>query len=443
VEGWRHPVRATDPLTPFASAASTGSGRLRISMRWRRPMPLAEPSMPTDTTAPQAPPQRSLIGYLYEPKVRGVIYQVLLVLAICLFLYEISNNAIENLKRQNIASGFGFLKNTSGFDISQSLIAYSNTMTYGRAFLVGLLNTLLVAGLGIVLATALGFVVGIARLSSNWLIARLATVYIEVFRNVPLLLWLLLLYFAVLKNLPSPRQSHSLFGSIFLNQRGLYLPYPLWNGKLAIVFWLGVLGTLAAFAVAAWARRRQRATGQPFPVLWTNLGLIIGLPLVVFLLLGAPLSLEYPKLAGFNFDGGLVILPEFAALLLGLTLYTASFIAEIVRSGILGVSRGQKEAAAALGLRPGLVLRLVVIPQALRIIIPPLTSQYLNLTKNSSLAVAIGYPDLVSVFAGTVLNQTNQAVEVVLITMGVYLTVSLLTSLFMNWFNARMALVER
>ncbi len=398
--------------------------------------------MPADTTAPDAP-AKSLIGYLYEPKVRGIIYQVLLVALIALFLYEIVSNAAENLKRQNIASGFGFLKNTAGFDISQSLVEYANTMTYGRAFLVGLLNTLLVAGLGIVLATVLGFIVGIARLSPNWLIARLATVFVEVFRNVPLLLWLLMLYFAVLKNLPSPRQSHELPLGIFLNQRGLYLPYPIWNAKLGVVLALVALGVLGAFAVAGWARRRQLATGQRFPVLWANLGMIIGLPLVVFAILGAPLSFDYPKLTGFNFDGGLVIQPEFAALLLGLTLYTAAFIAEIVRSGILGVSRGQKEAAAALGLRPGLVLRLVVIPQALRIIIPPLTSQYLNLTKNSSLAVAIGYPDLVSVFAGTVLNQTNQAVEVVLITMGVYLTISLLTSLFMNWFNARMALVER
>jgi len=386
---------------------------------------------------------RSLVSYLYEPRVRSVIYQVALVIALLLIGYEIVTNTAANLRRQNVASGFGFFNNTAGFDISQSLIPYSNTMTYGRAFLVGLLNTLLVAGLGVVLATLLGFVIGIGRLSKNWLIARLATAYIEIVRNVPLLLQLLLWYFAVLKNLPGPRQSLELPFGASLNVRGLYLPMPVGQPGMGAVLVTFVLGLLAALAVGVWARRRQIRTGEQFPTFWVGLGLVLLPALLVFFALGAPLTFDYPKLAGFNLEGGIAIQPEFTALLIGLVIYTASFIAEIVRAGIAGVPGGQKEAAAALGLRSGQILRLVVIPQAMRIIIPPLTSQYLNLTKNSSLAVAIGYPDLVSVFSGTVLNQTGQAVEVILITMGVYLSISLLTSLFMNWFNARVALVER
>lgn len=389
------------------------------------------------------PSQKSLVSYLYEPKVRSVIYQVALLVGLLVLGYEIVTNTAENLRRQNIASGFGFLNRTSGFDISQHLIDYSNTMSYGRAFLVGLVNTLVVTIIGIVLATLLGFVIGIARLSNNWLIAKLATVYVEVIRNVPLLLQLFLWYFAVLKNLPGPRQSYMLPGGGALNVRGLYLPAPLPQSGFGIVMAALGLCVLGWIALAMWARKRQLATGQTFPTLWVGLAATILVPSLLFLVLGRPLAFDYPALAGFNFRGGMVLQPEFAALVVGLVTYTASFIAEIVRSGIAGVSRGQKEAAAALGLRQGQMLRLVVVPQALRIIIPPLTNQYLNLTKNSSLAVAIGYPDLVSVFAGTVLNQTGQAVEVILITMGVYLTLSLLTSGFMNWFNARMALVER
>ena len=387
--------------------------------------------------------EKSLVGYLYEPKVRSVIYQVALVLAIAYVGYEIVSNTTANLRKQGIASGFGFLNRTSGFDISLHLIDYSNTMSYGRAFLVGLLNTLVVTVIGIVLATLLGFVVGIARLSKNWLIARLATVYVEVIRNVPLLLQLFLWYFAVLKNLPGPRQSYIIPGGGALNVRGLYMPAPVPQSGFGAVLIALALGIAAAIGVAIWAKRRQLATGQPFHTFWVGLGLVVVPPALAYLAMGMPLAFDYPALRGFNFTGGMVIQPEFAALLVGLVTYTASFIAEIVRSGIAGVSRGQKEAAAAIGLRQGQVLRLVVVPQAMRIIIPPLTSQYLNLAKNSSLAVAIGYPDLVSVCAGTVLNQTGQAVEVILITMGVYLTISLLTSGFMNWFNARMALVER
>ncbi len=385
----------------------------------------------------------ALTGFLYRPEVRQAIYQVLLLAAIAFAAWWVVDNVSENLRRQNIASGFEFLGRTSGFDVSQSLIEYSNASTYGRAFWVGLFNTLLVAGLGIVAATVIGFVVGIARLSPNWLIARLATVYVEVVRNVPLLLQLFFWYFAVLKNLPNPRQSYVLPGGVYFNVRGVYLPAPVLQpgfGAVAIAFGLGLL---IAIGLWLWARRRQALTGQRFPVLRAALLAIIGLPLVTYFAVGAPLGLDYPELKGFNFQGGIAILPELMALLLGLSIYTASFIAEIVRAGILGVPKGQTEAAQALGLSGGQTLRLVVIPQAARIIIPPLTSQYLNLTKNSSLAVAIGYPDFVSVFTGTVLNQTGQAVEVILMTMGVFLTLSLLTSLFMNWFNSRMALVER
>lgn len=380
---------------------------------------------------------------LYRPEFRQAIYQIVLMVGLIFFAWEIISNVADNLRRQNIASGFGFWDRTAGFDISQTLIPYSNVSTYGQAFWVGLLNTLLVAALGITFATILGFVIGIARLSTNWLVAKLATAYVEVIRNVPLLLQLLFWYFAVLKHLPPPRQSLAVPGGGFLNVRGLYLPYPVARPGFGAVLISLAIGIVGSIAVYLWARRRQLATGQRFPVLWTTLALIIGLPLVVYLLSGMPLGFEYPELKGFNFQGGIVVQPEFMALLLGLSIYTASFIAEIVRAGILGVSKGQKEAARAIGLTNGQMLRLVVIPQAMRIIIPPLTSQYLNLTKNSSLAVAIGYPDFVSVFTGTVLNQTGQAVEVILLTMCVFLTLSLLTSAFMNWFNARMALVER
>lgn len=387
--------------------------------------------------------QATKASFLYRPEVRQVIYQLILIVALGLAVWEIVGNVVENLRRQNIASGFGFWDRTAGFDISQTLIAYSNTSSYGEAFWVGLTNTLLVAALGIVFAAVLGFFIGIARLSSNWVVARLATVYVEAIRNVPLLLQLMFWYFAVLKNLPGPRQSLALPAGASLNVRGLYLPAPVPQDGFGMVALAFLIGIVASIAVYLWARRRQMATGEQFPVLWTSLGLIFGLPLVAYLLTGMPLAFEYPELKGFNFQGGIVIQPEFMALLLGLSIYTASFIAEIVRAGILGVSKGQKEAARAIGLSNGQMLRLVVIPQAARIIIPPLTSQFLNLTKNSSLAVAIGYPDFVSVFTGTVLNQTGQAVEVILLTMAVYLTLSLLTSAFMNWFNTRMALVER
>ncbi|MEQ1649659.1 MAG: amino acid ABC transporter permease [Hyphomicrobiaceae bacterium] len=399
-------------------------------------------------------------SFFNRREVRQAIYQIALVFGLIALFYMIITNAAENLRRQNIASGTDFLGRVSGFDISQTLIDYSNTSTYGRAFMVGLWNTVLVAVVGIVLATILGFTAGIARLSSNWLVAKIATLYVEVARNCPLLLQLFLWYFGVLKTLPGVFKqdaagnfimnadgtratgSLELPGGLLLNNRGLIMPKPEFLAGSSAVLWSILAAVLLAIGVAFWARRRQMATGQPFPVFWSSLALIIGLPVVVFLLTGRPISLEYPTLGRFNLSGGMVIGPEFVALLLGLTVYTGAYIAEIVRSGILAVPNGQKEAARAMGLQPGQTMRLVVIPQAARVIIPPLTSQYLNLTKNSSLGIAIAYPDLVSV-GGTILNQTGQAVVIVLMWMGVYLTLSLVTSIFMNWFNARMALVER
>jgi general L-amino acid transport system permease protein len=355
-----------------------------------------------------------------------------------------AHNAAHNLARANIAHGFGFWNNTAGFDISQTLIDYSSsTSTFGRAFWVGLLNTLLVAGIGIVLATILGFIIGIARLSRNWLVSRLAGGYVELIRNIPLLLQILFWYNAVLKSLPELRGSVALPFGGFLNNRGLFLPRPVFAPDFGAVVVAFAIGLVIATGVYLWARRRQERTGAQVRILWMMLTAIVGLPLLVFMVAGRPLSFGVPDMGRFNIRGGLEILPEFAALLLALTIYTAAFIAEVVRAGVLSVSTGQTEAAQALGLRSGTILRLVVVPQAMRVIIPPLTSQYLNLTKNSSLAVVIGYPDLVQVFAGTVLNITGQAVEVIAITMAVYLAISLFTSLAMNLYGRTIAIVER
>ncbi|MBZ0228700.1 MAG: amino acid ABC transporter permease [Bauldia sp.] len=386
---------------------------------------------------------RARTSIFYDPRFRAIVSQAAVVAGLVLLVVWIVDNTIANLQRANIASGFDFLSTRAGFDISQSLIAYSPERSYARAFLVGLLNTLLVAAIGIVVATIIGFLVGIARLSRNWIVARIAAVYVETLRNIPVLLQLLFWYRAVLSILPGPRQAIDLPLGGSLSNRGLLLPSPVLSEGFFATPIAFAAAVLAAIAVAVWARRRQMATGQPFPTLWTNLAIIVVVTLVVFLATGAPLSFEFPELKGFNFVGGLHVLPEFLALLLGLSLYTATYIAEIVRAGILAVAPGQTEAAFALGLRPGAWSRRVVVPQAMRVIIPPLTSQYLNLTKNSSLAVAVAYPDLVLVFAGTVLNQTGQAVEVIFITMLVYLAISLATSAFMNWFNRRVALVER
>ncbi|MGF1909607.1 amino acid ABC transporter permease [Vibrio kasasachensis] len=396
---------------------------------------------PTTKEATKAP--ASGTSLIYNPTFRSVIFQVIAVSTLGFFIYTIVNNALTNLDSRGIATGFDFLTQEAGFGIGLSLIEYDETFSYGRTFWVGLINTALVSFMGIILATVLGFTIGIARLSSNWLVSRLAAVYIEVFRNIPLLLQIFFWYFAVLQALPLPRQSMSLGEAIFVNVRGLYFPAPVFEQGSMVVLAVFALGVIATLVINIWARNRQRLTGQQTPMIRIAIGAIVVLPSITYFVMGSPISAQYPELKGFNFRGGISIIPELAALLLALSIYTASFIAEIVRSGINAVSHGQTEAAMSLGLPRSKTLKLVVIPQALRIIIPPLTSQYLNLTKNSSLAMAIGYPDLVSVFAGTTLNQTGQAIEIIAMTMGVYLTLSLLTSALMNLYNRKVALVER
>ncbi len=377
-------------------------------------------------------------------RIGNLALQILIVVVVAGLAYGAVINAAQNLARAHIASGFGFWNNTAGFDISQTLISYSaSASTFGRAFWVGLLNTLVVAAISIVLATIIGFIVGMARLSRNWLVARLAGTYVEVIRNIPLLLQLLFWYNAVLKTLPDLHGSLLLPAGAILNNRGLFLPRPDFAPGFAAVLGALLVGTAATFVLRAVIRRRQERTGREARLFWLALALIVGLPLIAFVAAGFPLSLAKPEIGRFNVRGGLEILPEFAALLLALSVYTAAFIAEVVRAGVLAIAPGQTEAAQALGLRPGRTLRLVVVPQALRVIIPPLTSQYLNLIKNSSLAVAVGYPDLVQVFTGTVLNITGQAVEVVAITMAVYLAISLFTSLMMNLYARATAIVER
>ncbi|WP_299814902.1 amino acid ABC transporter permease [uncultured Roseibium sp.] len=394
-----------------------------------------------------APARASLMN---DPKVRSIFYQLVLVVAVVALGYFIVSNTITNLERQNIASGWGFLENTAGFGTNQSLVEYSETSSYGRALYVGFLNTLLVAAVGIFFATLLGFIIGIARLSNNWVINRLAYCYVELVRNIPLLLQIFFWYFAVLRAIPGKREKWSIFDTFHLNIGGMRLPKPIWEPGSEWVGYALIIGIIASYFVSRWARKRQENTGQQFPVFWSAMGLIVGIPIITYFVTGMPMTLEHPNFVesgpilrqGFELNVGINVIPEFLALTAALSIYTASFIAEIVRAGIQAVSHGQTEAAHALGLRNGPTLRLVIIPQAMRVIIPPLTSQYLNLTKNSSLAVAIAYPDLVSM-GGTVLNQTGQAIEIIGIWMAVYLSLSLITSAFMNWYNQRMALVER
>ena len=387
-------------------------------------------------------PEPTHVAFWNDPRVRSIAAQLVLALVLIAFWFSIFQNLVENLATRHITSGWAFLNRTAGFDINTSLTGYNSSSSYQDALVAGFFNTLLVAGLGIVLATVLGFIVGIARLSRNWVVSKVATAYVEILRNIPLLLQIFVWYGAVLKPLPGPREAVSIFGVAFLSNRGLVVPRPSWGPGA----WLALAGLaiaiVAAVAIGHWAKARQEATGEHFPSRWLGLALIIFLPVIFFALAGWPVTFDYPVLGGFNFSGGSVIVPEFMALLLALSIYTATYIAEAVRAGIQAVSHGQTEAAGALGLRQGLITRLVVIPQAMRVIIPPLASQYLNLTKNSSLAVAIGYPDLVYT-GGTVLNQTNQSVEIVGIWMVVYLSLSLITSAFMNWFNGKMRLVER
>lgn len=378
-----------------------------------------------------------------DPKARAWLFQILAVIVVVALGWYLFDNTQTNLEKRGIISGFAFLNNSAGFGIAQHLIDYSESDTYGRVFVIGLLNTLLVSVIGIVGATILGFILGVARLSPNWLIGKLATVYIETFRNIPPLLQIFFWYFAVMLSLPGPRQSLEIGQAFFLNSRGLYMPAP--SPTEAFVTFVGalVVAIIGAVLLSRWSKKRFEATGKLFPVSLGAVPLLLVLPGLAVLLTGNPLQWSTPELTGFNFRGGWVMIPELIALTLALTIYTAAFIAENVRSGILAVSHGQTEAARSLGLPAGKTLRLVIIPQALRVIIPPLTSQYLNLAKNSSLAAGIGYPDMVSLFAGTVLNQTGQAIEVIAITMSVYLAISISISMLMNWYNKRIALIER
>jgi general L-amino acid transport system permease protein len=382
------------------------------------------------------------VAWWRDERKRGFIWQVVVVAILCVAVWYIIQNMIDNLRTLGVTLGFDFLDAPAGFAISFSLIPVDLNSTIGRLIVAGMLNTLLASAICIVLATILGLIVGICRLSRNYLISRLATAYVEALRNVPLLVQLLLWYVAILQLFPNVRQAISVFGLMFMSNRGVNIPKPVPQEDFGLVGIALLVGIVVAIVIRQWARRRQVATGQQFPSVRVGLALVIGLPLLVSLVLGNPVTWEVPELKGFNFQGGMVLLPELTALIIGISAYTASFIAEIVRGGILAISHGQTEAAYALGLRSGTTLRLVIIPQSLRIIVPPMTSQYLNVVKNTTLVSAIAYPDLYSII-GTSLNQTGRPVENIAIMMAFFLTISILISLFMNWYNRRIALVER
>jgi general L-amino acid transport system permease protein len=387
-------------------------------------------------------PVADRIPFWLDPKKRAIMYQIGVFFLVGLLAYYLVSNTLTNLKQQSIATGLGFLNKESSFEIGESLIPYSAASSYGRALVVGALNTLQVSFIGIIITLFLGTVIGVARLSSNWLVSKFASLYIEVMQDIPVLLQLFFWYAIFYEGLPGPRQALCPVAGLFLCNRGVAFTVPQAHPAHKYMFLALLVGCVVVYLLRRWARKRQEQTGQFFPVFRVGLCIIIGLPMVVWLASGAPMEMNTPKLVGFNFKGGLTVSPEFIALLLGLVLYTAAFVAEVVRAGIQSVSKGQREAAMSIGLRPPLVLNLVILPQALRVIIPPLTSQMLNLTKNSSLAVAIGFPDFVSV-ANTTINQTGQAVEGVALIMAVYLVFSLSTSAFMNWYNKKVALVER
>lgn len=397
--------------------------------------------MEASSTRRRSARRSGIAGPLGSGPARGAALQLLMVLGAALLIAFIVSNTIANLQQRGLAFGYGFLFDTAAFDINQRLIPYSSTSTYGRAFLVGGLNTVLVAALGIVAATAIGFLAGVLRLSSNFLVSRIVTMYVEFTRNVPLLLQIIF-WWVILLALPRVRDTISIGSFAFLNNRGVRLPAPVLGQGAVLILIALAAGIAATVLLARWARARQEATGRKFPVGWTGLATIVALPLAAFFIAGRPIGLDMPEIGRFNLQGGFNVAPELVALWIALATYTGAFISENVRAGILSVSKGQTEAAGALGLPPGLTLRQIILPQALRAIIPPLTSQYLNLTKNSSLAIAIGYQDLVSV-GNTILNQSGQALEVVSIYMLAYLCLSLLTSLFMNWYNRRIALTER
>ena len=380
---------------------------------------------------------------LRNQKVRGILFQILTILGLIAFLWYIGSNTMTNIEQRGIRTGFDFLNSTAGFSIDETPIEFSSTDTHGRVFLVGLSNTLIITFFGIILSTILGLIIGVLRLSNNWIIKKLAATYIDIFRNIPILLQILFWYNVVLSALPSPKQSINFFSSIFINNRGLYIPTPELNSTTIFVLSSLVVVIIGAIFLNKWANKRQEETGEDFPVILVLLGAIIIVPIIAYFIGGANFNFDYPKLGGFNFSGGKVISPEFLALTFALVIYTATFIAEAIRSGIEAVSKGQKEAAASIGLSSYQALKLVVLPQAIRIAIPPVINQYLNLAKNSSLAAAIGYPEIVTVFAGTSLNQTGQAIEILAITMLVYLTISLVVSAILNWFNHKMKTKER
>lgn len=390
------------------------------------------------------PPAPSNMGFLNNPQHRAVIYQVVALALVVLLGYYFMNNMFANVEKRGITTGFEFLDNIAGFGISQTLIPYDDgASTYYDVFVVGLLNTLLVSVIGVILASVIGLLVGVGRLSKNFLVSRLSLVYIETFRNIPILLQILFWYNVVLAALPNPRQSFNYFDSFFLNNRGLLTPNPIFESGSSFIVIAFVLAIIGVFFLARWAKKRHNLTGEEFPIFKVSIAIILLAPLLVYFVTGQPVTAEYPVLKGFNFKGGLTIIPELLALIFALSIYTATYIAEAVRAGIEAVPSGQKEAATSLGLKDHVILRKVVLPQALRVIIPPVINQYLNLIKNSSLATAIGYPDVVTLFSGTTLNQVGQAIEIILMTMAVYLTFSIVISLLLNWVNAKMAIKGR
>ncbi|MFT5221041.1 MAG: general L-amino acid transport system permease protein [Planctomycetota bacterium] len=386
----------------------------------------------------------SLVHRLFfDKELRSVTIQVFTIALLFAFFFYIINNAITNLDAIGKGFSFKFLGEASNYDINQTLIEYDSRSPHWRAALVGILNTLLVAVTGIIISTVVGFILGVLRLSSNWLINKVVYVYIEYVRNVPVLLHILLVHGIVVNTLPLPKNALNFEDALFLTNRGFYTPKPLFEPAMWAVLIAFIVGIGFTWWFRRYARKTQDATGKIFPVLWISLAAILVFPILVFFVAGAPVNWEMPELKGFNFKGGLVLRPEFVALTLALSLYTAAFIAEIVRAGIQAISHGQTEAALALGIKPNRTMQLVIIPQALRVIIPPLTSQYLNITKNSSLAIAIGYMDIVATIGGISLNQTGREMECMTIVLGLYLVFSLTISSFMNWYNKRMRLVER
>jgi general L-amino acid transport system permease protein len=395
--------------------------------------------------ASKASGSSSRLAILYDERVRAVFYQLLTFGIVAWCAWYLFTNTSQNLQARGMSSGFGFMFATAGFDTDFKLIEYHVGGTYGRIFVLGILNTLFVSVLAIVATTVIGFFMGVMRLSSNWLVAKLAATYVEVLRNTPLLMQIIFWYLTVFATLPRPKQSVNFggFDLAFLNNRGFYLPSPIYGD----LFWLCVLSAVVAVAAVVllkrWSTRRQELTGQMFPVLWTSLAILILLPVATYYLTGAPLDWDVPALKGFNFSGGVRVPPAFLALLVALSIYHSTYLAESVRAGILSVSRGQTEAAYSLGLRPGRTLRLVIIPQAMRAIVPPLISLWMNVVKNSSLAVAIGYPDVVALFMQTSLNQSGYAIEIVALTMLFYMTTSLSISAALNVYNKRVQIKER